>query len=67
MIIGNEPLDLRLRIISKEYKTLCCLHSSQMNKVISTCTEYSIPYHLMTADTDEIKPGLNVLLSNFPE
>ena len=65
--LPNEPLDLRLRIISKEYRVLCCLHSSQMNKVINTCVENNLPYQLITDETSPIRPGLNVCLSDFPE
>ncbi|MBO5554997.1 MAG: transcription-repair coupling factor, partial [Solobacterium sp.] len=65
--LPNEPLDLRLRIISREYRVLCCLHSSQMNKVINTCVENNLPYQLITDETSPIRPGLNVCLSDFPE
>ncbi len=64
--IPNETLALKLRLLSNEYRVLCCLHSTQMKKVINTCVEEQIPYRLMDAEGG-IEPGLNLLLSEFPE
>ena len=65
--LPSEPLELRLRLLGSETRVLCCLHSSQMNKVINACTENQIPYHLMTDDSARLEFGLNLCLSDFPE
>ena len=65
--LPSEALELRLRILSLEDRVLCCLHSSQMNKVINACVENQIPYQLITDDAMPIVQGLNICLSDFPE
>ena len=64
--LPNEPLGVNLRLLSREYKVLACLHSSQMKKVINTCVEEQIPYRLIQEE-DAIEPGLNLCMREFPE
>ena len=64
--LPSDPLNMRLRILREETRVLMCLYSSQMQRVINTCVEEQIPYHLIT-DDQPLQDGINILLHPLPQ
>ena len=62
--LPNEPLDLRLRMIRKDSCSVLALNDREIEKVIETCIDSGIEYHMITDDTS-LQDGINIYLSDY--
>ncbi len=65
--LPNETLDLKLRLLLEDGgRVLLILHDKDAERVLNTCVEEKIPYHLLTGE-QEIVPGLNILIGDLAQ
>ena len=62
--LPNEPLDIRLKMINTPEKNVLVLGEKELTRVIETCVDSHIPYHMVNEDS-ELKSGLNLYLSEY--
>lgn len=61
VFLPNDPLPYKLKYLQSYTKVLICIQPQDMERLLNTCVEQQIPYHLLQEE-DNIQEGLNILI-----
>ncbi len=65
VFLPNETLAVKLKLIPKKQKSVLAVGEKEYEKIIETCVNEQLPYHLIT--DDQIRTGLNLYLGEFAQ
>ena len=63
VFLPNEPLDIKVDILSKEEKVIVILEEKECARFIDACLENEIEYTLVT--DNKIQKGINIVVGDF--